>query len=212
MKNIFHKILFAYSKGCSSYVAQVICKNKKTLDIGCGFGSFLQYDPTNFTGIEINESAIEYCKKKGFSVLNASTEKIPVADASFERVVALQVIEHLTPDTAYAMIREAIRILKPEGELILSTEFPTNTFWNTFSHVKPYPPKSILKMLTKDELGLETFSKFKTLEAKEIYYSGKFHKNKIISLLSQIAANYLDIGRKNYTIILKKHVVTPEKI
>ncbi|NTW27557.1 MAG: class I SAM-dependent methyltransferase [Candidatus Moranbacteria bacterium] len=204
MKNIFHLVLKSYFNGHSSYIAEVRCKNKKTLDMGCGFGSFLKYDKDNFTGIEINDIAIEYCKKNNFKVEKINANKIPFESESFDKVVALQVIEHLTIDDAYNMLTEAERILKKDGELILSTEMNTKTFWDTFSHVKPYPPKSILKMLLNDDTGLETFAKIKKLKPTEIYYSGKFYKNKMLSIISQLMANYFNIGRINYTIILKR--------
>jgi len=203
-KNILHKIIRAYFQGKKSYLAEIRCKNKRTLDIGCGFGSFLKFDTDNFIGIEINDTAIETGLKRGFKIIKSSTENIPFENNFFERIVALQVIEHLTPIEAFKMFCEAERLLKEEGEFIISTELDTNTFWNTFSHIKPYPPKSIYKLLRKDEDGLETFSKIKNLKAVEIYYSGRMFKNSFLNLLSQLTANYLSVGRKNYTLIMKK--------
>lgn len=204
MKNIFPQIIQAYRKGKSSYIAQIRCQGKKTLDIGCGFGEFLKYDKERFVGIEINETAMIEGIKRGCQIIKASAEKVPFEDASFERIVAIQVIEHMTPETAYVMFQEVVRLLKPEGEFILSTEMNTKTFWNTFSHIKPYPPKSILKFLREDEDGLETFSKTKHLQPIAIYYSGKYFRNNLLNILSQLSANYLTIGRKNYTMIIKK--------
>jgi 2-polyprenyl-3-methyl-5-hydroxy-6-metoxy-1,4-benzoquinol methylase len=51
-------------------------KDAKILDIGCGFGQFLgelkSQGYTNLKGIDINDEAINSCKKKGLDVTQIS--------------------------------------------------------------------------------------------------------------------------------------------
>jgi hypothetical protein len=47
------------------------------------------------------------------------------------------VIEHLDVGAAHAMLREALRVLRPGGCLVLSSETVNKKFWETFGHVKP---------------------------------------------------------------------------
>jgi ubiquinone/menaquinone biosynthesis C-methylase UbiE len=184
----------------TSYVGEKLFKGKKVLDVGSGMGSFLKYDRKNFIGIDINDEALEYCKKEGLNVKKATVTKLPFKDASFDAVNCSQVIEHLTPEDAYQMMREIARILKPGGKLALSTEMVTKVFWNTFSHTRPYPPGAIKKLIGAK--GQETFEKLQQFEIEYIYYYGMEYGP--LTILTTLAANFLGIFRLNYTMILRK--------
>lgn len=208
MKNIFWEIVRSKLNGNSSYIAEVRCKNKKTLDIGCGFGGFLSYDPENFIGIDINEEALSFCNSEKYNVRFGSANKLPFPNESFDAIVALQVIEHLTPEVAYQMFKEVERVLRFSGEFIISTEMPTKYVWDTFSHVRPYSPKSIEKILAKmSDLGAqESFKKISDLRIVAIYYNGKFFRNTFFNIISQIISNLTPFNRINYTMVIRKEV------
>ena len=197
-------IILARIKGewKTSYVAEKLFKGKKVLDVGSGMGDFLKFDKKNFTGIDINEEALAHCKKQGLHVKKASVTNTPFPDKTFEGVNCQQVIEHLTPEDAFKMMQEMTRILKKGGRIALSTEMVTKRFWNTFSHIRPYPPGAIRKLLRPK--GQETFEKIGNLEIERVYYSGAPFKSGLLSLLTTLAAHFLGIGRINYTMILRK--------
>lgn len=206
MKNLFVEVIKARWHGANSYIAQSRCAGKKTLDVGCGFGDFLRYEPENFIGVDINEEALTFCKKEGYQVQMGSVDHLPFPDKTFERVIALQVIEHLEPALAYAMFSEVARVLSQGGEFIFSTEMPTKRVWDTFSHVKPYSPKSIYKMITDKENhhGQETFKKMTDLSIVGIYYNGIFFRNSLLNAFSQTISNLTPWNKYNYTMILRK--------
>lgn len=54
-------------------------------------------------------------------VLNIETDRIPVAEASFDFVMAFNLLEHLK--TSDNLLTETRRILKPDGKLIGSVQF-----------------------------------------------------------------------------------------
>src|SRR3989338_8006878 len=137
-------------------VVELFLKNKKVLDIGCGQGDFLAKDPKNFIGIDINDELMAKAASRGFNVLKAEATKLPFLDKSFEGVYCLNVIEHLFPDDAYKMFLEVERVLSPGGLFIIGTEWPSHRIWDTFSHTRPYSPKSIAKLLSPDHQ--ETFA------------------------------------------------------
>lgn len=195
-------MLRLFGKWKRSYVAEVVFKGKKVLDVGCGFGDFLKFNPKKFVGIDINADALRSCKEEGFEVHNASVTKIPFSNDSFDGVNCQQVIEHLTAPDAYGMLTEINRVLKKGGLLVISTEMVTKRFWNTFSHIKPYPPTAIKKLLRHS--GQETFGKLSSLKVERVYYSGIPFKNSFLSLFFTLLAHYLGIGRINYTMILRK--------
>lgn len=191
----------AYLSGTGSISAHLL-KGKKTLDIGCGTGDFLRYDTKNFVGVDVNVEAIAVAKSRGLNVTKGNATKLPFGNDCFGGVHCRQVIEHLGPDEAYKMLKEVHRVLKTGGLAILATEMPTNEFWNTFSHIRPYPPAAIRKITGK--AGQETFEKIEGLKEIGVYYTGPTFKSKWLTLLSNLLAHYLRIGRRNYFMLLTK--------
>ncbi len=184
-----------------SYVAGRF-KGKKTLDVGCGKGGFLSYDPKNFVGLEINEDAINSCKEKGLVVHKGCATDFPFDGGSFDAIHCRQLIEHLTYKEALEMFKEMNRVLKKGGEIAIATEMPRKEFWDTFTHVKPYSPKSISKLLSSE--GQETFSSLHDLKIEKVFYTGKCFSFKPLTLVSFFLANFLGIGRVNYLMIIRK--------
>jgi SAM-dependent methyltransferase len=99
---------------------------KEVLEIGVGLGTdFVRFARAGatVTGIDLTERSVELVRTRlqleGLRgrVLVADAESLPFPDASFDRVYSWGVLHH-TPDTARA-VREAIRVLRPGGELTL---------------------------------------------------------------------------------------------
>jgi len=72
------------------------------------------------------ETAGRWAARDGFEVelVQANMENLPFQDASFDRVLSVQVVEHLLDPAAG--VRELARVLRPEGRLILSTDSSQN--------------------------------------------------------------------------------------
>jgi SAM-dependent methyltransferase len=101
-------------------------KNAVVLDAGCGTGygsQALSGDALRVVGIDLSEEATRYAADHYPSLnqrwLTASCTQLPFGDATFDTVVAFEVIEHL-PDWPKLLI-EARRVLKPAGVFIVST-------------------------------------------------------------------------------------------
>ena len=99
------------------------------LDIGCGSGLFASIIATEtkatVLGIDSNKDAIGFCQSQ-YSLNNLSfeehtTDEIHFSDNSFDKVVLLEVIEHITKDQGIALLKKIHSLLKPGGELVLST-------------------------------------------------------------------------------------------
>jgi SAM-dependent methyltransferase len=75
------------------------------------------------TGVEISEEAVRFATERYASAkvefVQASATDTGLEKASFDLVVAFEVIEHLT--NWADLLREAKRLLKPSGQLIIST-------------------------------------------------------------------------------------------
>lgn len=96
-------------------------KNPEVLDLGCGTGAVLGALTgwTRASGVDMATQALEYSAERGLKDLaRARGEALPFLTGSFDAVVALDVFEHIEDDAA--ALREAWRVLKPGGALVMS--------------------------------------------------------------------------------------------
>lgn len=91
------------------------------LDAGCGSGRTLEelVDYGEVHGVELNSEAAELARGRGHGeVLVGRLEELPFADATFDLITCLDVIEH-TPDDL-ATLTELRRVTRPGGWLLLT--------------------------------------------------------------------------------------------
>ncbi len=142
---------------------------RKTLDVGCGEGDFLKKDASNRVGADIDENLVRRCIEKGLVAHCMSATDLGFPDQCFDAVHAAELIEHLDPPAAVRFLAESARVLKPGGIVYITT--PGERYvWNTFSHIKPYPPIAFEKLLGNStegfikeqalQLGLERYFAF----------------------------------------------------
>lgn len=94
--------------------------NKNILVIGCGNRNDINLLETfsNPVLFDLSFKAVKSINKD-LNVINADALSIPIADNSFDEIVCSEVLEHI-PDIDMA-ISEMARVLKPDGNLIVST-------------------------------------------------------------------------------------------
>jgi ubiquinone biosynthesis O-methyltransferase len=103
-----------------------LSKRKRVLDLGCGAGygsAELARTADSVLGIDQSEDAIEFARAHytaaGVRFETGDCTSIPASDASFDLVVAFEVIEHVSEWRK--LIEEARRVLSPGGQFIVST-------------------------------------------------------------------------------------------
>jgi ubiquinone/menaquinone biosynthesis C-methylase UbiE len=103
------------------------------LDLGCGAGRnahYLAQSGYKVFGVDIAESAIEFCKKR-FKRFNLSGifkqgtfDHIPFPDNFFFAVICIAALDHGTLDCAKAAMTEIRRVLVPRGIMLLTIDPP----------------------------------------------------------------------------------------
>lgn len=97
-------------------------RGKDVVEVGCGRGggaSFLiRYrKPRSFTGVDLSESAIEWCKRycntPGARWLQGRADRLPVQDASMDVAVNVE-SSHCYPSMA-DFVKEVVRVLRSGG-------------------------------------------------------------------------------------------------
>ncbi len=94
----------------------------KVLDVGCGVGQVvarLTEAGAEAYGVDVSEPNIDRARKFSERCQVYDGKKLPFAEGSFNRVGALNVLEHVEEPEAF--IRELSRVLEPGGKIVLSS-------------------------------------------------------------------------------------------
>jgi ubiquinone/menaquinone biosynthesis C-methylase UbiE len=127
-------------------------KGGNALDIGCGDGKHT-FDLQNmlpdfhFSGADFSERAITYARMLApqipFYVQDGTS--LQFADASFDAIVSIEVIEHIPVAEVPLFLQEIKRLLKPGGVVVLTT--PTTNRPVDEKHFQHFSEASMRKYL-----------------------------------------------------------------
>ncbi len=102
---------------------------ERILDLGCAAGAvthFLSTFGCAAVGVDAEPLAVETARSlfPGLRFEVADVRVLPFADASFDKAVAADLVQHLDDETLAGMLAEARRVLVRGGTLTLSTPNP----------------------------------------------------------------------------------------
>lgn len=204
--------IFAWEKeyrhlqwGCAgsiSHITERLPKESRVLDVGCGCGRHLLPLSSSYstTGIDISFTALtrakDYLEKQNRKAdyATASLTHLPLKGETFDAVICLGVLQHLTEPGRYTAVSEIKRILKSNGLVFLEVfgsqdmrfggeEVEERTFVRQHGILYHY--------FTLEEVRT-LFTGFEFLELKdnimERNYMGKKHMRHMISAVMQRAS------------------------
>lgn len=88
------------------------------LDLGCGEGvlALLKRKGVSLVGVDLSPELLTQARRNGYDeVYRADLNTLPFADATFDYVVSLDVLGHVSFEDKAAVLREIKRVLKPGG-------------------------------------------------------------------------------------------------
>lgn len=182
-----HPMQRFWHRGKLTMIDQLICPHLKAgsrvLEIGCGAGNLLLQAavPGSFpVALDLSMQALTFVRSRleeakattdaprGFACTQAIGESLPLKDESFDCVLMSEVIEHL--EAPQNSIREAVRVLRPGGWLLITTP-NYRSFWPLMEwavdqlnmapkmageqHISHFHPSSLKELLVESGLNIE---------------------------------------------------------
>jgi len=169
---VFDKSRIVVWRAINEYLSKFIPKQASVLDLGCGYGDFINGIPAKEKwAIDLNEDVKEYLvgevSFKAQSVLESFEH---IAPSSLDLVFASNLFEHFDDMELARIISNVKQVLKPGGQIMLMQPnifYAYREYWDDYTHKKAFSHVSLSDFLVAN--GFE----IKRVEKKFIPFSLK---------------------------------------
>jgi SAM-dependent methyltransferase len=144
------RIYFGYLSLCLDFLKKYNndLSKVKVLEAGCGDGRFLcelkKTGAEDLYGIDYSERAISFAKifVPKANIQTADIKSLPYEDGFFDTIFLIEVLEHIKLDEVGSVLSELSRVLKKEGQLIITV--PSKNVPVGSKHYQHFTPESLM--------------------------------------------------------------------
>ncbi len=127
-------------------------KGEKLLDLGCGTGFVIDLARAHFasiTGVDITPAMLARVNITGHDIElhNCQVEALPFEDETFFAASAYSFLDHL--EDQKAMLTEALRVLKPGGELYIDL-VPNRFYWKALKEEEHFEETEVSSFVQRE--------------------------------------------------------------
>ncbi len=135
-----------------SYFQTQVGTNQNILDLGCGWGEFInQVEANRKYAMDLNPDAREYLEQEIEFLHQDCSQAWPLADESLDVVFTSNFLEHLSSKESLSQtLSEAYRCIKPGGKIIClgpNLKYTGGVYWDFFDHHLPLTDASMSEIL-----------------------------------------------------------------
>lgn len=153
LKKIYRKIFW----GGEEHLKKELSNCDSVLDLGCGYNSPIQYCNIPFSvGVEIFEPYLQKSKKKGIhnQYIKSDIREIEFKPKSFDVVLCGEILEHLTKEEGYELIKKMKKWTK--NKIVITT--PNGYLWqDSYDSNLLQEHKSGWNVKELEKLGFEVY-------------------------------------------------------
>lgn len=179
------------------------------LDVGCGTGNFVETDPSRIMGIDYNQDCVKICLSKGLNVMEGNALEIPFSDNSFDGVYSAHIMHVFPPEKAVKYLSELVRVVKPNGLILVNTIPDGRRAYIHAENARPYPPIAIRNMFKKPNANTESAPTFSGLPSDVKQEDIWFRRPPLIDIIGYSSHTMSAIGNLlggiQYVLLLRKY-------
>ena len=179
---VFQRSLLAYHAAAERIAGDV-------LEIGTGSGYGIEVvapHARRFTTIDKHIPPQELLARTDVAFRQAVVPPLPFADASFDWVITFQVIEHIRRDGEF--VREIHRVLRPGGQLIVTTPNAPMSLTRNPWHVREYTAGELRTLLGESFAAVETLGVFGNAKAMAYYEENRRSVQRLLRFVAGLGA------------------------
>jgi methionine biosynthesis protein MetW len=184
-------------------IADLVKKNTRVLDVGCGDGTLMEFLKNNkeidIRGIEISKNKVQKCVEKGLTVLEGDAEKdlAQFPNSSFDYVILSQTLQaFLNPEK---VISELLRV----GKKAIVT-IPNFGYWKVRLHLLTKGTMPITRTLPEEWYNTPNIHMCTIKDFFNFCYNRKINLFKSIALQNLKSSNITksNMSFKNLSAVL----------